>query len=149
MRTDLTNDQCEEILFAQHYGHLGCWDGHEPYVLPITYVYADGFLYGYTQEGRKVDAMRQHPRICIQIENVKNAHDWESVVCWGQFEEVTDEDSRQRVKLMLAEEHGKGVLDEGKDIVSPMVENLHKQEKDNSVVYRMRPDKISGRAEKN
>lgn len=147
MRIDLTKDQCGELLLAGHYGHLGCWDGHEPYVLPITYVFADGFIYGYTREGRKIHAMREHTRVCVQVENVQSAHDWQSVICWGMFEEITDAESIQRVKLMLADEYGKELLDKGDDLVSPMVENLHKQE-EAGVAYRIRPDKMTGRAER-
>jgi uncharacterized protein len=148
MHTELTKEQCEQLLLSQQYGHLGCWDGHEPYVIPITYVYEDGFIYGYTHEGRKIDAMRKHPRVCVQVEKVKGRSDWDSVICCGNFEEVTDADNIQRIKMLLAEEHGKEVVEEGKDIVSPMVEHLNDDASPKSVIYRIRPDKMTGVAEK-
>lgn len=150
MRTDLTKEQCEQILAQGYYAHLGCIDGDEPYVLPITYVYRDGFIWSYTREGQKVDAMRRHPRVCVQVENVRSGAEWESVICWGQFEEVTDEKSKKEVRLMLADEHGK-MIEEGKPLVSPMVKHLHEErsgEPDDTVIYRIRPDRMTGKAEK-
>lgn len=131
------------------YGYIKRND--EPYVLPITYVYKDGFIYSYTQEGHKINAMRKNPRICVQVERVESGIEWESVVCWGQFEEVTMPESMEEIKLLLAEEHGKILLQDGKEPVSPMVEDLHKKrsgEIETSVIYRMRPDRMTGRAEK-
>ncbi len=148
MRTNLTKNECEALLTSQQYGHLGCWDGHEPSVFPITYVYHDGFLYGYTQEGKKIEIMRSHPRACVQVQDVHSRSDWQSVMCWGNFEEVTDAASIQRIKLLLAEEHGKEVVHEGKDIVSPMVEHLSDDTPKKSVIYRIKPDRITGVGEK-
>src|SRR6185436_1035733 len=102
--------ECEAILDGNIYGHLGCSDGDEPYVVPITYVYHDGFIYGFTHEGQKIEIMRKNPKMCVQVEHVKNQKEWESVMCWGLFEEVTDEKSIQNIKLLLAEQHGKVLL---------------------------------------
>jgi uncharacterized protein len=146
MRIDLTKEQCEQVLLSQRYGHLGCWDGHEPYVIPITYVYEDGSMYGNLREGKKVDIMRAFPRVCVQVEDVKSRADWKSVICWGNFEEITDEKSIQRIKLLLAESHGKEVLKEGKDIVSPTVEQ-HDDKSHASVTYRIVPDRMTGKSE--
>jgi uncharacterized protein len=148
MRINLNKAECEDVLQSQHYGHLGCWDGHEPYVVPITYAYEDGYIYGYTREGRKIDTMRKYPRVCVQVEKVKGRSDWESVICWGHFDELTDAENIQRVKILLAEEHGKEVIEEDKDIVSPLVEHLNDKTVSKNVIYRIKPDRMTGVAEK-
>lgn len=63
MRTDLTLQECETILQDNHYGHLGSIDGDEPYVIPITYVFHDGFLYAFLRDGKKSHLMKSHPKI--------------------------------------------------------------------------------------
>jgi uncharacterized protein len=148
MHNDLTSDRCEEILAANHYAHLGCSDDGQPYVVPVTYTYRDNYIYGVTQEGLKVDIMRKNPRVCVQIEQVENDK-WESVVCQGIFEEITDGEEVQNVKLLLAEDYGSSLLKKGKGHVSPMVENLHKQQshiQDATVVYRIKANHLTGKA---
>lgn len=147
MQIDLTPKECEHILESHHYGHLGCIDDHQPYVIPITYVYSEGFMYGFSLEGHKIDIMRKNPNICIQVERVESGIEWESVLCWGLFEEVTDPKNIQDIKLLLAEQHGQSILKEGKMTVSPMVKNLQKQI-DESIIYRMKPHKMTGKAER-
>src|SRR3989338_104966 len=111
MKIDLPQHRCEEILAANHYGHLGCCDDGEPYVLPVTYVYRDGFLYGFSEEGHKVEILRKNPKLCLQVERVESGLEWESVLCWGLFEEVTDAASIQAVKLLFGQQHGEIVLE--------------------------------------
>lgn len=151
MQTDLTKSECEKILADNHYAHLACIDGDEPYLVPITYVYEGVFLYGCTKEGKKIDVMRKHKKVCVQVECVQSPDSWESVVCWGTFEEVTDAKNIQRVKLMFAEKHGDILLHGKKSPVMPVIKNLHEDRSDHAamnVVYRIMPYRMTGKAEK-
>lgn len=148
MKTDLTNAECEEMLSQNYYGHLGCVDGEEPYVVPITYLYKDGFMYGFSTTGHKLDLLRKNSRMCIQVDHVVSGDEWQSVICWGFFEEVLDPKSAQDIKLMLGEEFGQVLVQEGKQPVSPLVKNLHKEQGNDSIVYRMKPYRITGKSEK-
>ena len=148
MIVDLAKADCEKILAENRYAHLACCDGDEPYVVPITYVYADGFLYGFTHEGKKIELLRKNPKMCVQVERVEGEREWESVMCWGLFEEVTRADAAQDVKLLFAERHGISVLAGKEPDVSPMVEYLHSPKDDTAVMYRMRPYRMSGKAGK-
>lgn len=147
MLIDLTPQECERVLSANHYAHLGYCENNEPYVVPITYAYSGGFFYGFTHEGHKIDVMRKNPKICIQVERIAGEHDWESVACWGLFEEVTDEKNIQDVKLLLAEHHGQAVL-QGKSEISPLVEKLHERLDKGALMYRMKPYRMTGKGEK-
>ncbi len=147
MTTDLTSQQCQEILAENHYGHLGCVDGEEVYVVPITYLYQDGFLYGFTRKGHKIDLLKKNPRMCVQVENIVSGEEWKSVICWGFFEEVTDPKSVQDIKLLLGEEFGQILIAEEKMPVSPMIKNLHLQHTNGSVIYRMKPYRMTGKSE--
>jgi nitroimidazol reductase NimA-like FMN-containing flavoprotein (pyridoxamine 5'-phosphate oxidase superfamily) len=147
MQTDLTPAQCEELLAKNHYAHLGCIDDGKPYVVPITYVYKSGYIYGFSLEGHKIDVMRKNPEICVQVEHVDAADSWKSVMCWGKFEEITDAKGMQDAKLLIAGMHGQSMMKNQQPPVTPLIKNLQ-QKIDESVAYRMKPERMTGRAEK-
>lgn len=148
MIIDLTKAECEAIVASNRYAHMACRDGDEPYLVPITYVYDGDFFYGYTHEGKKIELLRKNPTMCVQVENVKGGREWESVMCWGLFEEVTDPKDIQNVKLLFADQYGTSVLAGEEPPVSPMVERLNLPRDERVVVYRMRPYRVTGRAER-
>lgn len=151
MLKDLTFDQCAEILKSCHYGHLGYYDGENTHVLPVTYVYRHGFMYSFTREGQKIAAMRKDPNVCLQVERVQSGFDWDSVICWGTFEEITKPEEIHEMQNLLADSYGKISLQEGVAPVSPMITELHKEKtKDigKAVVYRINIKKTTGKSEK-
>jgi uncharacterized protein len=151
MLINLTFDQCEEILGSQHYGHLGCIDGEEPYVLPITYIYRNAYILSHTSEGQKIEIMRKHPRVCVQVEKVKDSDSWDSVICWGDFEEVTDPEEMQEIRVALAEQYAIISRETGIAPVSPLISNLHKISTDKSrpyIVYRINIRKTTGKSQR-
>jgi nitroimidazol reductase NimA-like FMN-containing flavoprotein (pyridoxamine 5'-phosphate oxidase superfamily) len=103
MFTDLHPDDIEDILYRGHIGPLACIDGGRPYVVPITYAYDSGFIYGHTGRGRKVDAMRRDPAICFGVEDRPDSLTWRSVILEGTWEEVTDFHSQVDVLTRLAD----------------------------------------------
>lgn len=150
MRTDLTYDQCLEVLKEGHYGHLAYCLGDQPFVVPVTCVFYEGALYSYTQEGHKIDVMRKNPQVCLQMENVKNGHEWQSVACQGTFEEVTDQAKIHAVHLLLADQYAKFSHGKPGVIVSPLIDTLNRYTNDEikkSVVYRIIIKKCTGKAE--
>ena len=91
MHITLSEQDCKLLFATHHYAHLGCFDGQDPYVVPVTYLYHDSSFYSFTQEGKKIEIMRKNPRVCLQVEQVENGFIWQSAIAWGSFEEVTDE----------------------------------------------------------
>lgn len=41
--------------------------------------------------------MRGNPRVCFQVDHILDTYRWESVICQGSFEEVTDPSEKQQV----------------------------------------------------
>lgn len=146
MQHDLTQAQCEDVLKHNRYGHLGCIDDGHPYVVPITYIYKDGVLYGFSLKGQKIDIMRKNPNICIQVEQVDSENMWKSVICFGHFEEIADPAQAQTIKLLFAEMHGESVLQHQETPITPIVRS-GQQDIHNSIVYQMKPDRMTGKAE--
>ena len=95
-------DEIEEVLFRHHVGHLACVADGRPYVIPITYAYDAGSLYGQTVPGRKLAALRANPAICFAVMDHPDGQTWRSVVAEGVFEEVPEGPKRAAVRAQLA-----------------------------------------------
>ena len=96
-------DEIEDVLHRNHVGRLACSRDDHPFVVPITYAYNDGAVYGVTLPGRKLGIMRAQPRVCFEVDELEDrAGTWRSVVAEGRFEEVTDAMARRAALDLLA-----------------------------------------------
>lgn len=60
------HSEIEAILGSALICHLAMADGTEPYVVPLSFAYADGSLYFHSaSQGRKLDILRKNPRVCF------------------------------------------------------------------------------------
>lgn len=95
--------QSRALIEAGRIGHLGCVADGMPYVVPVCYLLSDDAIYVHSLGGRKVRALRQDPRACLQVEAIVDDYNWRSAIAFGRFEEVTDADERERaVRRLLA-----------------------------------------------
>jgi uncharacterized protein len=120
-------DEIEDILFSHHVGHLACVVDGKPYVVPITYAYAGGVLYGRTTPGRKVDALRTQPDAAFNVEEHREPRRWRSVILEGIYEEIDDPGARQEATTVL-------------ETADPSV-----QPGPDTIVFRIRVTRKSGR----
>lgn len=93
--------EIENLLRTQLVGRIGCYDGNLPYVVPISYAYDGQYIYCHSYEGKKIDIMRKNPKICFQVDEMKDMANWKSVMGWGEFEELTDKEERDKGLLVL------------------------------------------------
>ena len=99
---DLGEDAIEVVLKHQLIGQIGCHANDLTYVVPISYAYQDDYIYGYSQEGMKIDMMRTNPKVCFEVHTLENMANWQSVVAWGNFEEIsTDPERGEAIKILL------------------------------------------------
>lgn len=96
----LSEDQIEDVLRTATIGRIGCRDGDSVYVVPISFVYADGCAYGHSAEGRKLTLMRSMPQVCLEVDDVRGLSDWRSVIAQGMFEELHGNDARTALDLL-------------------------------------------------
>jgi len=94
MMGKLTIDQIEEVLKKQIIGRIGCHADDTTYIVPVSYAYDGTYVYAHTYEGLKMQLMRKNPKVCFQVDIMENMANWQSVICFGQFEEVTDPSQR-------------------------------------------------------
>ena len=99
----LNEQEIEKVLQENFLGHLGCHAGGITYVVPISYAYADGCIWGRTFEGMKMDIIRQNPSVCFQVETIPSMSNWRSVIAWGEFDELTEREEKDKALKILLE----------------------------------------------
>lgn len=135
----LFEEEARALLSAGKIGHLGCVDSGEPYVVPINYVVDGESIYSHSLPGRKIDAMRVHPRVCLQVDQIAGDFNWRSVIAFGDFEEIRVPSDRRSILSKLLARF---------PLLTP-VESVMAQDASapDSVVFRIRIDRITGMAE--
>lgn len=93
---NLSGTEIEHLLRSQVLGRIGCHANKVTYIIPICYAYDDGCIYARTFEGMKLNIMRENPNVCFEIENLESMGKWQSVICWGEFEELIDPNNRTK-----------------------------------------------------
>jgi nitroimidazol reductase NimA-like FMN-containing flavoprotein (pyridoxamine 5'-phosphate oxidase superfamily) len=98
----LDEDEIEILLNKQVIGRIGCHADNTTYVVPVSFGYDGQFIYGYTQEGMKINMMRKNPEVCFEVDEVVDTYTWRSVICMGEFEELEDGEERtEALKILL------------------------------------------------
>lgn len=105
---DMSHAECLAMLEGGHYGHLACSNDGQPYVVPIYFAFQARVAYSFSMPGRKIEWMRQNPKVCLQVEESPSKGSWTSVVLNGRFQELTDTDAWHEERLhawSLLEKH--------------------------------------------
>ena len=58
----LTDNQIDDLLNAQRVGRIGCTRKNKIYIVPVTFVYHEGYVYAHSKEGLKVNICAKIPR---------------------------------------------------------------------------------------
>jgi len=101
MLRELNDSQIEDLLKEQVIGRIGCHSAETMYVVPVNYVYDGVSIYCHSAQGMKIDMMRKNPQVCFEVDKIKDVTNWESVIAWGKFEEITDMEEKQQVLQKL------------------------------------------------
>ncbi len=89
MIKELDDKKARKLLKEQKFGHLGCvLESGEPCVVPVNYLYQDETIYIHSLPGQKLDALRANRKICLQVEKIEDTLKWQSVIVFGEFQEV-------------------------------------------------------------
>lgn len=97
----LPDDEIEQLLVEHFVGRIGCHADGRTYVVPITYAYADGSIYGHSTEGLKLRMMRKNPNVCFQADAVEDVFNWRSVIAWGTYEELQGEAAERAMRTLV------------------------------------------------
>ncbi|MFK7833823.1 MAG: pyridoxamine 5'-phosphate oxidase family protein [Winogradskyella sp.] len=84
----LNKKECELILEQNYIGHLGYTYLDRPFVVPITYFFKDDKIICYSGDGHKIDALRKHNLVALEVSVIHSVNDWQSVLVHGAYNEV-------------------------------------------------------------
>ena len=101
MIQDVPLDMCIEMLKRVNTGHLACVKDLQPYVTPISFVYNENSIYGFSTVGQKVDWMRSNPLVCLQVDEITSRQSWQSVIVFGRYGELTEDHERRAAHDLL------------------------------------------------
>ncbi|QEC79247.1 pyridoxamine 5'-phosphate oxidase family protein [Mucilaginibacter ginsenosidivorax] len=97
----LNEMQMEELLKKQVTGRIACTDAGVPYIVPVNYVYDGKQVIGHSTMGKKIEMMRKNPRVCFAVDDIKTIFNWQSVIAWGRFEEITDIAEKEQAMMAI------------------------------------------------
>lgn len=136
---DMPKAEMVELLLRVGFGHLGCTRDGRPYVVPMHYAYDSQDLYFFTTEGMKTDYIAANAEVCLQVEEVKDASHWRSVMVTGHAERITAPDEMERAMRLITENN---------PTLTPAINRtqLDTWGRANTIaIYRIRPSIMDGR----
>ena len=144
----LSNKQIVDVISNNFVGRLGCHADGKTYVVPVSYAYDGDYIYIRSFEGMKLAMMRKNPKVCFQVDKMESMADWESVIIWGTFEELTNSKEREiGLKILLSR-----ILPNVSTNMVKMTPEWPFPTNDfariDGIVYRIHIEEITGRCEK-
>ena len=82
---DLDPAECTALLARHHVGRLAFSRKDRVDIEPIHYVFDNGWLYGRTQPGTKLEVIMRNRWIAFEVDEIDALFDWRSVVVKGGF----------------------------------------------------------------
>ena len=125
------------ILREGNLGRLGCVAGGWPYVVPVNYYFDGKDIYIHALPGKKIDALRANPRACLQVDEIKDSYNWRSVIAYGTFEEISNEEARENILTRLYSRLPH---------LTPVESQLVKGQS-GTIVFRIKVENVTGMAE--
>jgi nitroimidazol reductase NimA-like FMN-containing flavoprotein (pyridoxamine 5'-phosphate oxidase superfamily) len=136
---ELSREECAAVLARATIARLACVYRGEPYVVPVHVAFDGYHLYGLSAVGRKIEAMRVQPRVCVEIDEIQDPGSWTSVLVFGEYEELgrTEEAARAWAERLLMPRA---------EFWLPALAKSTAVERTQPVVYRIRISRTSGRS---
>jgi nitroimidazol reductase NimA-like FMN-containing flavoprotein (pyridoxamine 5'-phosphate oxidase superfamily) len=148
MLGSLNENEMIDLLKKQVTGRIGCHANGTTYIVPINYVYKDGYIYGHSAAGKKIEMLQNNPEACFQVDDIENILNWKSVIAWGIYQQITDREEMQKVMQEITHH------------ISPLIDNsdshpshgITENESDigtsiDLILYKIRITKKTGRFE--
>jgi nitroimidazol reductase NimA-like FMN-containing flavoprotein (pyridoxamine 5'-phosphate oxidase superfamily) len=132
----LDETEARSLIAAGKIGRLGCVDNGEPYVVPVNYVFEDMSIYSHSLPGKKIEALRAHPRACLQVDEIRDDFKWRSVIAYGNFEEIRVPSERRSILGKLLARF---------PLLTPVESVMaHDAASPDSIVFRIVVDRLTG-----
>jgi uncharacterized protein len=139
MISPMTEAEAFRLLSICRVRRLGCVYEDGPYVVPINYVFDGESIFIHSLRGRKLETLQTNPRACLQVDEISTPYQWQSVIAYGVFEELSDSSERDRAARLILKRFPN---------LTP-VESMPVHDGESSVIiFRLRVREVTGVAEK-
>lgn len=102
----LSREEALELLESAPVAHIGVVADGLPYVSPMSFVVVDDQVAFRTVPGRRLEAIRANPRVCVEAAKFDSASgEWASVIVMGTASEIGDDPLRTEVVSKLLEKY--------------------------------------------
>lgn len=102
----ITREEAFAILKTSPVAHIGVVWNDEPYVAPMSFVVDGDRILFRTMAGKKLDALRNNPVVCIEVSRYDEATgDWVSVIVRGEAHETDDDRTGDTAVTLLLEKY--------------------------------------------
>src|SRR5512135_300474 len=102
---EMTEKECVALATRSSIARLACALDNQPYIIPIQFAYDSGHIYALATFGRKIEWMRENPRVCLAIDEIVSDSQWSSVVVSGEYEEL------RKPRFAQEREHARALLE--------------------------------------
>jgi nitroimidazol reductase NimA-like FMN-containing flavoprotein (pyridoxamine 5'-phosphate oxidase superfamily) len=86
----ISQQECSELLKRVSIGRLACSLDDQPYIVPVAFSYEPDSIYIFSTLGKKIEWMRQNPKVCLQADEIGNRSNWISVIVTGTYLELRE-----------------------------------------------------------
>jgi uncharacterized protein len=139
---ELNRDECREVLGRSNLGRLACARFDQPYVVPIHFSFDSdrNCVYAFSTIGQKILWMRDNPRVCLEVEEIRDRDHWMTVLAIGRYEEIQqnpdEAEARRRAEQMFLQRREWWLPAAGK-----VEGHVHPE----VVLYRIQIERLTGR----
>lgn len=136
---NLTRPEMEELLRRHHVGRIAFLNGRRVDIEPISFVFANGALYGRAAPGTRTHALLGQPWVALQVDDIRGPFDWDSVVVKGTVYVVAP---AQTSPLAEQYEHALRTV----RLAMPDALTERDQAPERTILFRLNIDEMEGRS---
>ena len=136
---ELNREECIALLDRHQVGRLAFTQRERLDIEPIHYVHVDGWLYGRTQPGTKLEVLLHNRWVAFEVDEVDALFDWRSVVVRGGLYLLRAEGSDTE-----RERYAQGVAAVRRLIPAAFTPDDPTPER--AILFRIHVDELNGRA---
>ena len=136
---ELSREECIALLDRHQVGRLAFTQRERLDIEPIHYVHLDGWLYGRTQPGTKLEVLLHNRWVAFEVDEVNALFDWRSVVVRGGLYLLRAEGSDTE-----RERYAQGVAAVRRLIPAAFTPDDPTPER--AILFRIHVDELNGRA---
>lgn len=136
---EMNEKEIKTFLTKTGYGHLACCQNNRPYIVPIHFIYEGRSIYLFTTDGLKTKIIDQNPDVCLQVEEVRDVKDWQSIIVTGRASRLLKDEDLAFTTNLIEDKNPARIPVLHEVWIGP------KERENVSAIYRVSLDFMSGR----